>query len=91
MDLMVHGDVKYNHHHGHETGSDWAASVKLAKVGDEVKMRRYQIIVVSSSIATPSSLFALDDANRTLPRTFEQDRVGVDVVQVVQQLDCNGG
>ena len=53
MDLMVHGDVTYNHHHGHETGSDWAATVKLAKVGDEIKMKRYQIIVVSSSNATP--------------------------------------
>ena len=48
---MVHGDVTYNHHHGHQTGSDWAAKVKLAKEGGEIKMAYYQIIVVSYCVA----------------------------------------
>ena len=43
---MIHGDVTYKHHHGHETGSDWAANVKLVKEGGELKMAVYQIIVV---------------------------------------------
>ena len=46
-DLLVHGDVKYKHHHGHETGSDWAAKIKLAKEGSDYKIALYQIIVVN--------------------------------------------
>ena len=44
---MIHGDVAYKHHHGHETGTDWAAVVRLVKEGGEIKMARYHIIVVS--------------------------------------------
>ena len=49
-DLMIHGVVKYNHHAGHETGSDWAANVKLAKEGGELKVALYEITVVSSLV-----------------------------------------
>ena len=44
---MIHGEVTYGHHAGHETGGDWAANVKLEKEGEELKMKVYQIIVVS--------------------------------------------
>ena len=46
---MVHGEVTYDHHHGHQTGSDWAAKVKLVKEGEELKVKLYQIIVVSAA------------------------------------------
>ena len=46
-DLVVHGEVMYNHHHGHETGGDWAAVIKLVKEGEEIKMKNYHIITVS--------------------------------------------
>lgn len=49
MDLMIHGDVSYNHHYGHQTGADWAAKVKLAMEGGEIKMAYYQIIVDSAA------------------------------------------
>ena len=47
MDLMIHGEVSYQHHAGHETGADWAAKMKLEKVGGEIKVAVYHIIVVS--------------------------------------------
>ena len=46
MNIMVYGDVSYLHHHGHETASDWAAVVKLAKEDEQIKMAKYHIIVV---------------------------------------------
>ena len=44
---MIHGDVSYKHHHGHETAADWAAVVKLANEDGHLKMAKYHIIVVS--------------------------------------------
>jgi len=42
---MVHGDVSYNHHHGHQNGADWAAKVELTKEGGAVKMAHHHIVV----------------------------------------------
>ena len=47
MDLMIYGEVSYKHHHGHETGVDWAVKMRLVKEGGEVKVGVYHIIVVS--------------------------------------------
>ena len=47
MHLMGLGTVGYKHHHGHETGSDWAAKYDLIKVGGQVKFKHVQIIMVS--------------------------------------------
>jgi hypothetical protein len=47
MHLIGLGTVEYKHHHGHETGSDWAAKYDLVKVGGQVKFKHVQIIVVS--------------------------------------------
>lgn len=47
---MIHGDVAYKHHAGHETGGDWAAVVKLVVEGGELKMGSYRIIVVSCKL-----------------------------------------
>lgn len=48
-DLMILGDVSYSHHAGHQTGADWAAKMKLEKVGGEYKVGYYQIIVDSKA------------------------------------------
>ncbi|MCJ1474811.1 hypothetical protein MMC13_003471 [Lambiella insularis] len=50
MEMVVYGDVKYEHHAGHKTGTDWAAKIKLAKEGGEMKMAYYQIIVGSADL-----------------------------------------
>lgn len=50
MHLMGLGTVGYKHHHGHETGSDWAAKYDLVKVGGEAKFKHVQVIVVSSEL-----------------------------------------
>ena len=47
MEPMIHGEVSYKHHAGHETGADWAAKMKLEKQGGEIKVAVYHIIVVS--------------------------------------------
>lgn len=47
MDLMILGDVSYDHHAGHRTGAEWAAKMVLEKQGGEIKVAYYQIIVVS--------------------------------------------
>ena len=47
MHLLGHGTVDYKHHHGHETGSDWAAKYDLVKVDGKIKFKHVQIIVVS--------------------------------------------
>ena len=49
MDLMVHGDVSYGHHAGHQTSTEWAASMNLVKEGGKVKVSRYHIIVDSAA------------------------------------------
>ncbi|KAL6719988.1 hypothetical protein ACLMJK_001909 [Lecanora helva] len=48
-DLMAHGEVKYNHHHGHATETEWACSCNLVKEGEELKVAYYQIIVVRNN------------------------------------------
>ena len=48
-DLMVHGDVTYDHHYGHQTGSDWTAMYRLVKEGEELKMSFCQILVDSAA------------------------------------------
>ena len=70
MDLMVHGDVKYKHHHGHEAGSDWAAKVKVAKEDGKYKLSQYHILVVSILYAMYSVPAA--DCSRTPRRTYER-------------------
>ncbi|KAG7005907.1 hypothetical protein G7Y79_00017g042890 [Physcia stellaris] len=47
--LMVHGDVTYKHHHGHETAADWAALMVLAKDESGYKVAKYHIIVDSAA------------------------------------------
>ncbi|MCJ1457738.1 hypothetical protein MMC28_008107 [Mycoblastus sanguinarius] len=49
MDLMIYGEVSYKHHHGHETGVDWAVKMRLVKEGGEVKVGVYHIIVDSAA------------------------------------------
>ena len=48
LELMVHGEVHYEHHAGHETMTEWAARASLEKEdGGRVRMKQYQIIIVS--------------------------------------------
>lgn len=48
-DMMVFGEVSYDHHHpGHQTATEWAARFKLAKEGGEIKVRVCHVIVVCS-------------------------------------------
>ena len=46
--LMAHGQVDYKHHHGHATATDWAGKYILEKVGNELKFKVIQIIIVCS-------------------------------------------
>ena len=56
-DLMVYGDVEYKHHAGHQSGSDWAAKVKLAKEDGQIKMAYYQIIVVCDESCSDENVY----------------------------------
>ncbi|KAL8748326.1 MAG: hypothetical protein Q9184_007390 [Pyrenodesmia sp. 2 TL-2023] len=48
LQLMARGDIKYKHHMGHETSSEWAAyyQLKMDEHG-EPKFRKIHIIAVS--------------------------------------------
>lgn len=61
MDLMILGEVSYNHHAGHKTGADWAAKMKLEKQGGEIKVKYYQIIVVSFCVLFHWMLVGVDE------------------------------
>ena len=45
-ELMVYGTVDYKHHDEHEKGTEWAARVKLAKEGGQIKIALYHIFLV---------------------------------------------
>ena len=51
--LMAHGKVDYKHHHGHTTATDFAGRYVLEKVGDEIKFKVVQIILVCSPRDNP--------------------------------------
>ena len=72
-DLLIHGDVTYEHHHGHQTGSDWAAKAKLVEDGGKLKVKLYQIIVVSVVACLTRTRVGriADDWNRILLLMFE--------------------
>ena len=44
MDLMVQGDVKYRHHYGHETDTEWAARYRLVRVEGQVRFSSVSIL-----------------------------------------------
>ena len=46
-ELLVEGEVDYEHHHGHTTDSPWAARISIEEKGNDVKFKLLQIIVVS--------------------------------------------
>ncbi|KAL8846525.1 MAG: hypothetical protein Q9221_008401 [Calogaya cf. arnoldii] len=51
LQLMSRGTIKYKHHMGHETGSEWAAYYQLEKdEKGEPKFKKIHIIAVSASL-----------------------------------------
>ena len=46
LEVFGHGIVDYKHHHGHQTGSEWAAKYTIKKLGDEFKFAHVRIITV---------------------------------------------
>jgi hypothetical protein len=46
-EVMVEGKVYYEHHHGHQTATEWAARLKIKDENGEPKFELLQIIVVS--------------------------------------------
>lgn len=47
MNMMVFGGVKYGHHLGHSTETEWAARYELAKEEGQLKFAKVHIVVVS--------------------------------------------
>jgi hypothetical protein len=45
---MLHGTVQYTFKAGGEAGLEWAARAKLVKVDGRVRMRFYQVYLVST-------------------------------------------
>jgi hypothetical protein len=46
-EVMLHGTVQYTFKAGGEAGLEWAARAKLVKVDGRVRMRFYQVYLVS--------------------------------------------
>lgn len=49
MNLMAFGNVKYGHHLGHETETEWASRYELAEEDGQLKIAKAHIVVVSQA------------------------------------------
>ena len=52
---MVHGEVAYKHHAGHEAATEWAASMNPVEDEGQLKVSRYHIIVVGFPLPVPNN------------------------------------